>query len=57
MQSKKATKLYADEFAEREQQKNEIKVLKEQLSTMSQNMSTLMSAQKELIEKLNRKEH
>jgi len=44
------------EFAEREQQKNEIKVIKDQMSTMSQNMAALMSAQKELIERLNRKE-
>ena len=44
------------EFAEREQQKTEIKMLKEQIGTMSQNMATLMSAQKELIDKLNRKE-
>ena len=44
------------EFAEREQQKNEIKIIKDQMNTMSQNMVALMSAQKELIERLNRKE-
>ena len=44
------------EFAEREQQKNEIKIIKDQMNTMSQNMAALMSAQKELIERLNRKE-
>lgn len=44
------------EFAEREQQKNEIKVIKEQMHTMSQSMTALMQSQKELIEKLNRKE-
>lgn len=37
------------EFAEREQQKNELKTIKEQ-------MAVLMQSQKELIEKLNRKE-
>ena len=44
------------EFAEREQQRNEIKVIKEQMNTMSQSMTALMQSQKELIEKLNRKE-
>lgn len=44
------------EFAEREQQKNEIKIIKDQMNTMSQNMVALMSVQKELIERLNRKE-
>ena len=44
------------EFAEREQQKNEIKIIKDQMNTISQNMVALMSAQKELIERLNRKE-
>lgn len=44
------------EFAEREQQKNEIRTMKEQMDMMSKNMTVLMQSQKELIEKLNRKE-
>lgn len=44
------------EYAEREQQRNEIKVIKEQMNSMSQSMTSLMQAQKELIDKLNKKE-
>lgn len=44
------------EFAEREHQKNEMSALKEQVKSMSQSMAALMQSQKELIEKLNRKE-
>lgn len=45
------------EFAEREQQRNEMKVLKEQMDTMSQSMVALMKSQKELIEQLGKKEN
>lgn len=45
------------EFAEKEQQKNEIIALKEQVSKMTQNMEALMHANQTLIEKLNRKEN
>ncbi len=44
------------EYAEKEQQKNEIKSLKEQVSQMTQNVQALMQANQALIEKLNRKE-
>lgn len=42
------------EFAEKEQQKNEIKMMKEQMQEMSKNMNDLLMANKVLMEKINK---
>ena len=42
------------EFAEKEQQKNEIKMMKEQMQEMSKNMTDLLTANKVLMEKLSK---
>ena len=41
------------EFAEKQRQQTEINSLKEQMASMSQNMSDLMAMNKELMSKLN----
>jgi hypothetical protein len=45
------------EYAEKEQQRDEINSLKEQMAQMSQNMAALMQANTTLIEKLSKKEN
>ena len=53
----KVIKQLNPEYAEKEQQKNEINSLKEQMAQMSQNMAALMQANTTLIEKLSKKEN
>jgi hypothetical protein len=53
----KVIKQLNPEYAEKEQQKNEINSLKEQMAQMSQNITALMQANTTLIEKLSKKEN
>jgi chromosome segregation ATPase len=53
----KVIKQLNPEYAEKEQQRDEINSLKEQMAQMSQNMAALMQANTTLIEKLSKKEN